>query len=571
VDKLRTNCQQLHEANAHGFIVKIGKIQRHCILFELALKCREFRGVREMSWMRRGSTLETRVDPVGPIPAAQYVRMSDDVQQYSIENQKTAIQEYAAKHGFVVIKTYADPGKSGVLAKNRRALRELLKDVVGGDAQFKAILVYDVSRWGRFPNNDEAAYYEFLCAKSGIPLHYCAEPFTNDGTAISSLLKALKRSMAAEFSRELGEKVFRGKTRIIQLGFRVGGHAGYGYRRLMVSADNKPKQQMKTGEHKSFTTDRVILVPGPRKEVEGIKEMFAMAIQRKGCTEIARQLNLKGFTKEGRPWADQTVYNAVTNPKYVGHNVWGRTSERLSTARITVPPHEWVVKLGAFESLVDQQTFDLAQARLPKIADYRWTDEQILKRARQLIKTKGRISEMLILKARNMPSPYTIHKHFGSYRQFYERLGFHLEEKDFYRRAQGKRSLRLRRKLVSKIKHLFPDHVEITCVPKCTRSMLRIDNTFLVSILLCRTKYRGTRGLHWVVEPNPLERDYITLFCKMSPTHDHVLSYNLFAEMNFKSHRSHENDPWLKNSIGLQKLSDFYLTVKTLWSQKTET
>jgi DNA invertase Pin-like site-specific DNA recombinase len=94
--------------------------------------------------------------------------------------------------------------------KNRLGLSELLKDVVSRSADYKAILVYDVSRWGRFPNSDEAAHYEFLCASSGIPLHYCAEPFKNDGTATSSLLKALKRLRAADFSRELGEKVFGG-------------------------------------------------------------------------------------------------------------------------------------------------------------------------------------------------------------------------------------------------------------------------------------------------------------------------------------------------------------------------
>ena len=161
--------------------------------------------------------------------------MSDEAQQYSIDNQQAAISEYAANCGFVIVKTYADRGKSGVVAKNRKALAELLKDVVGGQATFRAILVYDVSRWGRFPNNDEGAYYEFLCAKAGIPLHYCTEPFRNDGTAISSLLKALKRSMAAEFSRELGDKVTRGKTRLVQMGFWVGGPAGYGYRRLACS------------------------------------------------------------------------------------------------------------------------------------------------------------------------------------------------------------------------------------------------------------------------------------------------------------------------------------------------
>ena len=222
-------------------------------------------------------------EPAPLIPAAQYVRMSDEAQHYSIENQKTAIQEYAACHRFLIVKTYADAGKSGVIAKNRPALRELLKDVVSGNTEYKAILVYDVSRWGRFPNNDEAAHYEFLCSSSGIPLHYCAEPFTNDGTASSSLLKALKRSMAAEFSRELGEKVFRGKTRLVQLGFWVGGAAGYGYRRLMVSADGQRKQLLKHGEHKSLTTDRVVLVLGPCVEVERVREIFSMRLLKNHC------------------------------------------------------------------------------------------------------------------------------------------------------------------------------------------------------------------------------------------------------------------------------------------------
>jgi DNA invertase Pin-like site-specific DNA recombinase len=192
------------------------------------------------------------------VPAAQYVRMSDEAQHYSIENQKSAIQEYADRHHFLIVKTYSDPGRSGVIIKNRPALRQLLKDVVSGDSGYKAILVYDVSRWGRFRNNDEAAHYEFLCSSSGIPLHYCAEPFTNDGTASSSLLKALKRSMAAEFSRELGEKVFRSKSRLVQLGYWVGGASGCGYRRLMISANGKRKQTLNFGEHKSLTTDRVV-------------------------------------------------------------------------------------------------------------------------------------------------------------------------------------------------------------------------------------------------------------------------------------------------------------------------
>jgi hypothetical protein len=72
--------------------------------------------------------------------------------------------------------------------------------VVDGNGDCKAILVYDVSRWDRFQDVDEAAYYEFLCKRAGIKVHYYAEPFCNDDTMPSMVMKALKRVMASEYS-----------------------------------------------------------------------------------------------------------------------------------------------------------------------------------------------------------------------------------------------------------------------------------------------------------------------------------------------------------------------------------
>ena len=201
------------------------------------------------------------------VPAAQYVRMSTESQEFSIANQEAVIQEYAHRQGLVVVSTYSDCGKSGVTIKHRKELRRLLHDVTSGDAQFKTILVYDVSRFGRFQDVDEAAHYEFLCRSAGIPVCYCAEQFHNDGSLASSMMKALKRTMAAEYSRELGVKVSAGQRRLTLLGYRVVGEAGYGMRRMTVSMDGQRKILLQSGEHKGIKTDRTILVPGPKEEV----------------------------------------------------------------------------------------------------------------------------------------------------------------------------------------------------------------------------------------------------------------------------------------------------------------
>lgn len=91
--------------------------------------------------------------------AAQYVRMSTEHQQYSTENQSDKIREYAKHRGIEIIRTYADEGKSGLRINGRQALQQLIKDVESGTADFQVILVYDVSRWGRFQDVDESAYY----------------------------------------------------------------------------------------------------------------------------------------------------------------------------------------------------------------------------------------------------------------------------------------------------------------------------------------------------------------------------------------------------------------------------
>jgi DNA invertase Pin-like site-specific DNA recombinase len=84
-----------------------------------------------------------------PVPAAQYFRVSTEHQQYSLENQSSAIREYAESHRFEVVLTYSDAAKSGLVLRHRAGLRQLLQDVVAGTAPYRAILVYDVSCWGR--------------------------------------------------------------------------------------------------------------------------------------------------------------------------------------------------------------------------------------------------------------------------------------------------------------------------------------------------------------------------------------------------------------------------------------
>ena len=101
--------------------------------------------------------------------AAQYVRMSTEHQQYSIENQSAAIQEYARLHGFEIVQSYSDEARSGIDLARRPGLRQLLRDVVSAQANYQAVLVFDVSRWGRFQDTDVLLDLHNISAGKEIP------------------------------------------------------------------------------------------------------------------------------------------------------------------------------------------------------------------------------------------------------------------------------------------------------------------------------------------------------------------------------------------------------------------
>jgi len=193
--------------------------------------------------------------------------MSTDYQRYSIENQAAVIAAYAQAHDLSIVRTYRDEGESGLKLKNRPGLIQLLDDVRSGHADFDHILVYDVSRWGRFQDVDESAHYEFVCKQVGIKVAYCAEQFDNDGSMLSSIVKNIKRVMAAEFSRELSAKVHAGQLRQAALGFRQGGPLGYGLRRELIDENRLSKGYLRRGQQKNLKTDHVVLRAGRENEI----------------------------------------------------------------------------------------------------------------------------------------------------------------------------------------------------------------------------------------------------------------------------------------------------------------
>lgn len=324
------------------------------------------------------------------IRGAQYLRMSTEHQRYSTENQSDAIAQYAAQRGIDIAQTYSDEGKSGLRIQGRVGLKQLIDDIQSGRAGFEVVLVYDISRWGRFQDADESAYYEYICKRAGISVVYCAEQFENDGSPVSTIVKGVKRAMAGEYSRELSQKVFTGQCRLIERGFRQGGPPGFGLRRMLIDEHGQPKGILERGQHKSIQTDRVTLVPGPDEEVAIVLEVFRSFVEgQKSETDIAEYLNSRGIlTDLGRTWTRGAVHQILINEKYIGNNVWNRSSFKLKKTRVQNDPDIWIRAEGAFEAIVDSELFAAAGAIIGA-RSARLTDDEMLAALRNILQAQG--------------------------------------------------------------------------------------------------------------------------------------------------------------------------------------
>jgi DNA invertase Pin-like site-specific DNA recombinase/DNA-binding winged helix-turn-helix (wHTH) protein len=514
------------------------------------------------------------------VPAAEYVRMSTEDQQNSIPIQKAAIQRYAAAHGYDVVKTYSDPGKSGVEIKHRPGIRQLLHDVVGGQSRFRVILVYDVSRWGRFQDTDESAHYEFLCRSAGVPIHYCAEQFENDGRMSNSILKALKRTMAAEYSRELAVKVSAGQRRIVAQGFRAGAGPGFGLRRMLVSADGRRMHILRFHESKYAMTDRVILVPGPRREVECIRTIFALAADaRKSPLQIAEELNRRRVKCVGdKQWKESHIYRILKNEKYMGSNVWGKTECPFNTYKRRVPPEEWVIKRNAFVPLVTPEQF----ARVQKLMQERKTypkkpDEYLFNRMRKVLAKEGKLTEKLLVK-HGFFDYRTYVSRFGSVMRAYELIGYQPSAHAFASVDAFNKMKRLRADLLTQLKVLFPSRVRITRLPGQTqRQVVEVDNCMLVAIHICRpTRSTVSNAPRWLLLGQPKESSLPGLICIPDDSLSVLSSFYLVPEFGKLIRRYKvlgEGHSWLASGKRLDSLlqfCDFAKEVRSNWTMERD-
>lgn len=457
-----------------------------------------------------------------PARAAQYIRMSTEQQKYSTANQALAISAYAIEHNIEIVQSYIDRARSGITIKRRGALQQLLHDVKTARADYSIILVFDVSRWGRFQDADESAYYEFTCRNAGVSVQYCAEEFDNDGSFVSNIAKQLKRIGAGQYSLDLSKKVFAAQCHLVTLGYRQGGPAGYGLRRELVDQHGQSKGFLAHGQRKALQEDRVLLRPGPPEELEIVRRIFRLFVEERKCpSAIAKTLNEEGiFNQFGHRWTSWTLRYLLRNEHYIGRNIYNRTTWKLGQKSKPNPPEAWI-RSEAFAPIVKPDLFWKAQ----KISARRrllLSDRELLDRLKNLLEEKGELSASIIDASFDLPANGVYIKRFGSLRKAYATIGYYPSSLKYQdgRRAVIETLVEVREEFVDELVAL--GHA-LTFDQKT--SILTIDRSIKVAVVVARAHFEHAKSPRWAIG-RPIDQNVdLVLVARMDEENRDIMSY----------------------------------------------
>lgn len=283
-----------------------------------------------------------------PIRAALYARYSSDSQSdgNSIEAQVMAIKDYAQRENICIVKEYIDKAQSGTSA-NRPEFLNMLED-----AKQKTFSIVLVHKYDRFMRNEcEAVYCEQKLSRYDVFLISASEPINSDEPT-SDLTRAIIRSFAAYYSKNLSREVMKGMIINAKNGYSNGGSPPLGYTLETVNVS-----EGKTRKCLTINED----------EAKIVKLIFYMVIDGAGYTEIMNKLNDMGYrTKSGNRFGKNSIHDILRNRKYKGDFIFNKCTgkDKFSHTRNShkfKPEEEWIVIKNGIPAIIPEEDFEKVQ------------------------------------------------------------------------------------------------------------------------------------------------------------------------------------------------------------------
>lgn len=350
-----------------------------------------------------------------PRAVAYYRHSAQDRQENSIPLQQEQVRAWAEQWGVDIIQEFFDAGKSGLTAEDRPSFNDMMENWVCKRDDFEYVLCLDVSRWGRFQDIDLSAQYSAECKRHGKFVVYTTIGLPREDDPLYPVYVQFERFRAAQYSKELSDKVFRGCRRIAEQGYSPGGSPPFGMSRLLLDESRQPVKILAPGEHKSIQNQRVTLTPSGDAATDIVLRIFREFTESGAQLEqIADSLNEEGIRSPGgAKWDADKVRHILTNEKYIGTLVYNQTTQKLKTPTRKNPEEAWVRTAEAFAGLVSPEVFEQARAIL-NAAVQQYESATMLERLGALMEEHGFICPSMVKTADGLASPSTFADRFGS-------------------------------------------------------------------------------------------------------------------------------------------------------------
>lgn len=290
--------------------------------------------------------------------AVLYLRLSRDDdnpgESESIQNQRSLLQGYAARHGFAIVEEYVDDGWSGTRF-DRPRFQDMLRDMK--QHRFGIVLVKDLSRLGR-DYIQTGRYLELVFPEYGVRLIAVGDGI--DTARPDTDLAPFRNVINEMYARDTSRKIRSALHTKMQAGKFIGNFAPYGYQK-----DPRDKNHLIPDERAATT----------------VRQIFAWAAAGRRPAEIAQMLNERGVPppavyrtlvhpelnpdhySKSKAWTSVGVSRILQDVVYLGHIAQGKTDKVSFKSKKTREKRmdEWIIVPNCHTPLVCQQTFETVQ------------------------------------------------------------------------------------------------------------------------------------------------------------------------------------------------------------------
>jgi hypothetical protein len=223
------------------------------------------------------------------------------------------------------------------------------------------------------------------------------------------------------------------------------------------------------------------------------------------------------------------VHQILINEKYIGNNIWNRTSFKLKKKHVRDGPETWLRSDGAFEAIVERSVFEAAQAIIQE-RSRRFSDDELLVVLSRLLREAGYLSGFIIDESDAGPSSAVYRSRFGSLLRAYQLVGFNPGRDYCY--VQINRHLR----------RMYPDvHARVvagiersggTVLTDPATDLMTINGEFTMSLVIARSRRTQAGSLRWHIRLDTSLLPDLTVAVRMNPANVEPLDYYLLPAID---------------------------------------